>query len=97
MIDLHHYDVILSPVVTEKSTLLSDSNVFVFTVAPRSTKPQIKAAVEALFKVDVKLVNTSIRKGKVKRFKGIVGKQRDVKRAFVRLAAGQSIDVSVGL
>ncbi|MDN5248675.1 MAG: 50S ribosomal protein L23 [Alphaproteobacteria bacterium] len=97
MIDLRHYDTILSPIVTEKSTLLSESDVFVFKVARDSTKSSIKAAVEALFGVNVKSINTSIRKGKTKRFKGVVGKQRDLKKAFVRLMAGQSIDVSSSL
>jgi large subunit ribosomal protein L23 len=97
MIDLRHYDVIVSPVITEKSTLLSESNQVVFKVAPKATKPEIKAAVEALFGVKVTGVNTLVRKGKVKRFKGTKGRQSDVKKAVVTLADGQSIDVSTGL
>jgi large subunit ribosomal protein L23 len=97
MIDLRHYDVIVSPVITEKSTLLSEANQVVFKVAPKATKPEIKAAVEALFGVKVMAVNTLVRKGKVKRFKGTKGRQSDVKKAVVTLAEGQSIDVSTGL
>jgi large subunit ribosomal protein L23 len=97
MIDLRHYDVIVSPVITEKSTLLSESSQVVFKVAPKATKPEIKAAVEALFGVKVTAVNTLVRKGKVKRFKGTKGRQSDVKKAVVTLAEGQSIDVSTGL
>jgi large subunit ribosomal protein L23 len=97
MIDLRHYDVIVSPVITEKSTLLSEANQVVFKVAPKATKPEIKAAVEALFGVKVTGVNTLVRKGKVKRFKGTKGRQSDVKKAIVTLADGQSIDVSTGL
>lgn len=95
--DLRHYDVIVSPVITEKSTMVSENNQVMFNVAPKATKPEIKAAVEALFGVKVKAVNTLIRKGKEKRFKGIVGRQNDVKKAVVTLAEGQSIDVSTGL
>ena len=97
MIDLRHYDVITSPVVTEKSTMASDFNQVVFNVPGTATKPQIKAAIEALFGVKVKAVNTLVRKGKVKRFKGRVGRQSDQKKAIVTLAEGQSIDVSTGL
>jgi large subunit ribosomal protein L23 len=97
MTDLRHYDVIVSPAITEKSTLASDHDQIVFNVARTATKPEIKAAVEALFGVKVKAVNTLIRKGKVKRFRGMVGKQSDVKKAIVTLAEGQSIDVSTGL
>jgi large subunit ribosomal protein L23 len=97
MIDLRHYDVIVSPVITEKSTMLSEVNQVVFKVAPKATKPEIKAAVEALFGVKVMAVNTLVRKGKVKRFKGTKGRQSDVKKAVVTLAEGQSIDVSTGL
>jgi|TARA_R110002126_G_scaffold122963_7_gene264819 large subunit ribosomal protein L23 len=97
MTDLRHYDVIVSPAITEKSTLASDHDQVVFNVARTATKPEIKAAVEALFGVKVKAVNTLIRKGKVKRFRGMVGKQSDVKKAIVTLAEGQSIDVSTGL
>lgn len=97
MTDLRHYDVIVSPVITEKSTLISENNQVVFKVAPKATKPEIKAAVEALFGVKVTAVNTTTRKGKVKRFKGVVGRQSDIKKAIVTLAEGQSIDVSTGL
>lgn len=97
MTDLRHYDVIVSPVITEKSTFVSEFNQVVFKVSPKATKPQIKAAVEALFGVKVTSVNTTTRKGKVKRFKGIVGRQSDVKKAIVTLAEGQTIDVSTGL
>ena len=96
-IKLKAYDVILSPVITEKSTLVSEANQVIFKVAPGATKTDIKAAVESLFKVKVKAVNTLVRKGKVKRFKGTVGKQSDVKKAIVTLAEGQSIDVTTGL
>ena len=92
-----HYDVIVSPAITEKSTFLSENNQVVFNVARKATKPEIKAAVEALFKVKVKAVNTQNRKGKAKRFKGIKGRLSDVKRAVVTLAEGQSIDVTTGL
>ena len=97
MTDLRHYDVIVSPAITEKSTLLSDNNQVVFNVAKTATKPEIKAAVEALFGVKVTAVNTLLCLGKTKRFKGLVGKQKDVKKAIVTLAEGQSIDVSTGL
>lgn len=97
MTDLRHYDVIVSPVVTEKSTMASENNQVVFNVAPKATKPEIKAAIEALFKVKVKGVNTLVRKGKVKRFRGTRGRQNDVKKAVVTLVEGHSIDVSTGL
>lgn len=97
MTDLRHYDVIVSPVITEKSTMASEANQVVFNVAPKASKPEIKAAVEALFGVKVKAVNTLVRKGKTKRFKGLKGTQSDVKKAIVTLAEGQSIDVSTGL
>ena len=97
MTDLRHYDVIVSPAITEKSTLVSENNQVVFNVAKTATKPEIKAAVEALFGVKVTAVNTLLRKGKVKRFRGFVGKQKDVKKAVVTLADGQTIDVSTGL
>ncbi|AQT42893.1 50S ribosomal protein L23 [Bartonella sp. M0177] len=97
MTDLRHYDVVVSPVITEKSTMLSENNQVVFKVTPKATKSEIKAAVEALFGVKVTAVNTTTRKGKVKRFKGVVGRQSDVKKAIVTLAEGQSIDVSTGL
>ena len=97
MTDLRHYDVIVSPVITEKATLESDNDRVVFNVAKTATKPEIKAAVEALFSVKVKAVNTLVRKGKVKRFRGRIGRQSDVKKAYVTLADGQSIDVTTGL
>ncbi|WP_375679489.1 50S ribosomal protein L23 [Bartonella sp. AP7XZML] len=97
MTDLRHYDIIISPVITEKATMISEYNQVAFNVAPKATKPEIKAAIEALFSVKVKAVNTVVRKGKVKRFKGIVGRQSDVKKAIVTLATGQTIDVSTGL
>ena len=96
-IELSHYDVIRSPVITEKATIAAENNKVVFNVAKTATKPEIKAAVEALFKVKVTSVNTLVRKGKVKRFKGFVGKQSDVKKAIVTLAEGQSIDITTGL
>ncbi len=92
-----HYDIILSPVITEKSTLAAEHNKVVFNVAKNASKPQIKAAVEALFGVKVKKVNTLVRKGKVKRFRGTVGKQKDVKKAIVTLEEGQTIDLASGL
>jgi len=97
MTDLRHYDVIVSPAITEKSTTASEQNQVVFNVAKKATKPEIKAAVEALFSVKVTAVNTLVRKGKVKRFRGTVGRQSDVKKAIVTLADGQSIDVATGL
>jgi large subunit ribosomal protein L23 len=97
MTDLRHYDVIVSPAITEKSTMASEYNQVVFNVARKASKPEIKAAVEALFGVKVMAVNTLLRKGKVKRFRGTVGRQSDVKKAVVTLAEGQSIDVATGL
>jgi large subunit ribosomal protein L23 len=92
-----HYDVILSPVITEKATILSEHNQVMFRVARNATKPQIKEAVEKLFDVKVKSVNTNIRKGKVKAFKGRIGQQSPVKRAVVTLEEGHRIDVTTGL
>ena len=97
MTDLRHYDVIVSPAITEKSTMASEQNQVVFNVAKKATKPEIKAAIEALFSVKVTAVNTLVRKGKMKRFRGTVGRQGDVKKAIVTLADGQSIDVATGL
>ncbi|MGN6306846.1 MAG: 50S ribosomal protein L23 [Mesorhizobium sp.] len=97
MTDLRHYDVIVSPAITEKSTMASEQNQVVFNVAKKASKPEIKAAVEALFGVKVTAVNTLVRKGKVKRFRGTIGRQGDVKKAVVTLADGQSIDVATGL
>jgi large subunit ribosomal protein L23 len=95
--DPRHYDVILSPVITEKATILSEHSQVMFRVAKNATKPQIKEAVEKLFDVKVKSVNTNIRKGKVKAFKGRVGEQSAVKRAIVTLEEGHRIDVTTGL
>jgi large subunit ribosomal protein L23 len=92
-----HYDVIRNPVVTEKSTMASEYSKVVFDVAIDATKPQIKAAVEALFSVKVKTVNTLVRKGKVKRFRNKIGVRNDVKKAVVTLVDGQSIDISTGI
>ena len=97
MTDLRHYDVIVSPAITEKSTLASEQNQVVFNVAKKASKPEIKAAVEALFNVKVKAVNTVLTKGKTKRFRGRPGVRSDVKKAYVMLEAGNSIDVNTGL
>jgi len=96
-IDTRHYDVIVAPHITEKATLLSENNAVVFKVATDATKPQIKAAVEALFGVKVKGVNTLTTKGKTKRWKGRPYTRSDVKKAIVTLAEGQSIDITEGL
>lgn len=96
-IDPRHYDVIVSPVITEKATAASEHNKVVFNVRKDATKPQIKSAVEKLFDVKVASVNTLVRKGKTKRFKGQLGHQSDVKKAVVTLAEGQSIDITTGL
>jgi large subunit ribosomal protein L23 len=88
------YDVILSPVITEKATAASEHNQVVFKVHRDATKPEIKAAIEELFKVKVVSVNTINRKGKAKNFRGIKGRQQDVKKAIVRLAEGDKIDVT---
>ncbi|CUH78887.1 50S ribosomal protein L23 [Tropicibacter naphthalenivorans] len=92
-----HYDVIRKPIITEKSTMASENGAVVFEVAIDAAKPQIKEAVEALFGVKVKAVNTTITKGKVKRFRGRIGKRKDVKKAYVTLEEGNTIDVSTGL
>ncbi|MBU2865755.1 MULTISPECIES: 50S ribosomal protein L23 [Pacificibacter] len=91
------YDVIRKPIITEKATMASENGAVVFEVAIDSNKPQIKEAVETLFGVKVKAVNTSITKGKAKRFRGMLGKRKDVKKAYVTLEEGNSIDVSTGL
>jgi len=96
-IDVRHNDVIVAPHITEKATLLSEHNSVVFKVTGSSTKPQIKAAVEALFDVKVTNVNTLVQKGKTKRWKGKPYKRSDVKKAIVTLAEGQSIDVTTGI
>ena len=92
-----HYDTILAPLITEKSTVLSEQNKVVFKVAGDASKAEIAAAVEALFNVRVTKVNTLVAKGKVKRFRGILGRRVDVKKAIVTLEEGQSIDVTTGL
>ncbi len=92
-----HYDVIVKPIITEKATLASEAGAVVFKVAKTATKPQIKEAVEAVFGVKVKAVNTTITKGKTKRFRGIAGERSDVKKAYVTLEEGNTIDVSTGL
>ena len=97
MIRLDHYDIIRNPVITEKATTASEQDKIVFIVSRAATKPQIKKAVEALFEVKVKSVNTLIRKGKTRRFRGIKGHLSDTKRAIVTLAEGESIDVTTGL
>jgi|SRR4051812_25453935 len=96
-VDNRHYDVVLAPHITEKSTLLSEHNAVVFKVANDATKPEIKAAVEALFNVTVTGVNTMITKGKTKRWKGEAYKRTDAKKAVVTLAEGQSIDITTGI
>ena len=96
-VDIRHYDVVLAPHITEKSTLLSEHNAVVFKVANDAAKPEIKAAVEALFSVTVTGVNTIVTKGKTKKWKGQPYKRSDAKKAIVTLAAGQSIDVTTGI
>ena len=95
-LDPRHYDVIVSPVITEKATMLSENNKVVFRVRKDATKPQIKEAVERLYDVKVVTVNTLVTKGKVKMFRGKRGQRSDVKKAVVTLAEGQSIDVTEG-
>jgi large subunit ribosomal protein L23 len=95
--DPRHYDVILSPIITEKATAASEKNQVLFRVARTATKPQIKEAVEKLFDVKVKSVNTLVRKGKIKAFRGSRGEQSDVKNAIVTLEEGHRIDVTTGL
>ena len=96
-IDARHYDVILAPHITEKSTMLSENNAVVFRVASDATKPEIKAAVEALFNRKVASVNTIVTKGKTKKWKGTPYKRSDVKKAIVTLAEGQTIDITSGI
>jgi large subunit ribosomal protein L23 len=96
-VDPRHYDIILAPVITEKATLASERNQVIFRVAKNATKPQIKEAVEKLFDVKVKSVNTLVRKGKFKSSRGHAGVQSDVKKAIVTLAEGHKIDVTTGL
>ncbi len=97
VVDNRHYDVVLKPHITEKTTLLSEHNAVVFQVAGDASKPEIKAAVEALFNVKVTGVNTMVAKGKTKRWKGTPYKRSDMKKAIVTLAEGQSIDVTTGI
>jgi large subunit ribosomal protein L23 len=96
-IDNRHYDVIVAPHITEKSTLVSEHNAVVFQVAKTASKPEIKAAVEALFDVSVTGVNTIVQKGKAKRWKGTPYKRSDIKKAIVTLKDGDSIDVTTGV
>ena len=95
--DIRHYDVVRGPHITEKATMASEHNAVVFRVANNATKPQIKAAVEALFDVKVLTVNTIVQKGKTKKWKGTPYTRSDFKKAIVRLAEGQSIDVTTGI
>ena len=97
MTDLRHYDVIVSPAITEKSTMASEQNQVVFNVARKASKPEIKAAVEALFNVKVTGVNTIVSKGKTKRWKGTPYQRSDAKKAIVTLAEGSSIDITAGV
>ncbi|CAN5416043.1 50S ribosomal protein L23 [soil metagenome] len=97
IVDNRHYDVVVAPHITEKATLLSEHNAVVFKVAGDASKPEIKAAVEALFGVTVKAVNTIVQKGKVKRWKGKPYTRSDFKKAIVTLAEGQSIDITTGI
>ncbi len=97
MSELTHYDVILGPVITEKATYASENNQVTFRVALDATKPAIKDAIETLFKVKVKAVNTMRVKGKQKRFRGIKGRRSDYKKAIVTLVDGHTIDVTTGL
>jgi large subunit ribosomal protein L23 len=96
-IDNRHYDIVLAPHITEKSTMLSENNAVVFKVAGTASKPEIKAAVEALFNVSVTGVNTIVTKGKTKKWKGQPYKRSDSKKAIVTLAEGQSIDITSGI
>ena len=96
-VDNRHYDVVLAPHITEKSTMVSEFNAVVFKVANDASKPEIKAAVEALFNVSVTKVNTILTKGKTKKWKGQPYKRSDSKKAIVTLAAGQSIDITSGI
>ena len=95
--DLRHYDIVLAPHITEKSTMVSELGAVVFKVAGTASKPEIKAAVEALFNVNVTNVNTIVTKGKTKKWKGQPYKRSDVKKAIVTLAEGQSIDITSGI
>ena len=96
-IDNRHYDIVLAPHITEKSTMVSEHNAVVFKVANDASKPEIKAAVEALFNVSVTKVNTILTKGKTKKWKGQPYRRSDSKKAIVTLAEGQSIDITSGI
>ena len=96
-IKTHNYDTLVSPIITEKSTLVAEDNKVIFRVALNATKPEIKQAVENLFKVDVTAVNTIRVKGKTKRFRGMLGRRSDYKKAIVTLKDGQSVDITTGL
>jgi len=96
-VDIRHYDVVLAPHITEKSTMVSEHNAVVFKVANDASKPQIKAAIEALFNVSVTKVNTILTKGKTKKWKGTPYRRSDSKKAIVTLAEGQSIDITSGI
>ena len=96
-VDLKHFDVVVKPIITEKSTLVGEYNQMVFEVAKTATKPEIKAAIEALFGVKVTAVNTLVQKGKTKRWRGRPYQRTDLKKAIVTLADGQSIDVTAGV
>ncbi len=93
----HNYDTLLAPIITEKSTLVAEENKVIFRVSMDATKPAIKEAVERLFKVDVTKVNTILVKGKTKRFRGMLGRRSDYKKAIVTLKDGQSVDITTGL
>jgi large subunit ribosomal protein L23 len=95
--DTRHYDLIISPVITEKATIAVENNQYIFKVRREATKPQIKAAIEKLFDVKVTAVNTLLRKGKAKMFRGMRGRQQDIKKAIVTLADGSRIDVTSGV
>ena len=95
--DARHYDIVLAPHITEKSTMLSEANAVVFKVAPTASKPEIKAAIEALFNVKVTNVNTIVSKGKSKRWQGRPYQRSDMKKAIVTLAEGETIDVTGGI
>ena len=93
----HNYETLVAPIITEKSTLVAEENKIIFRVRMDSTKPEIKEAVETLFKVDVTKVNTILVKGKTKRFRGQLGRRSDYKKAIVTLKDGQSVDITTGL
>ena len=97
MSNLKHYDIVLSPVITEKATLGSEHNQVTFKVAIDASKPEIKAAVEGLFEVKVKAVNTLRQQGKIKRFRGVRGQRAEYKKAMITLEEGSSIDVTTGV